>query len=40
MTTVGAGGRKSEWWCAETAVAVREKREAFALWPQRKEDGV
>jgi hypothetical protein len=24
------GGTKVEWWCEETAVAVREKRQAFA----------
>jgi hypothetical protein len=26
LRTVGAGGRKSEWWFTEMAVAVREKR--------------
>jgi hypothetical protein len=36
LRTVGAVGRKNEWWCTEMAVAVSEKRETFALWLQKK----
>jgi hypothetical protein len=32
----GAGVKKSEWWSQEAAVAVREKREDFAKWLQKK----
>jgi hypothetical protein len=37
LRKVRAGGSKSEWWCTEIAVAVREKRDAFVLWPYRKD---
>jgi hypothetical protein len=36
LKAVGTGGRKSEWWCTEMAVAVRENIDAFALWLQGK----
>jgi hypothetical protein len=34
------GRRKSEWWCIEIAVTAREKREAFALWLQRRDQNL
>jgi hypothetical protein len=40
LRTVGAGGKKSEYWNEEAAVAVSEKREAFAMWLQKKIDVV
>ena len=40
MRRVGGGVRKgSEWWCEEARVAVAEKRYAYELWLQSKDEG-
>ena len=39
MRRVGAGIRKgSEWWCEEVSMAVAEKRRAFEVWLQQKDE--
>jgi hypothetical protein len=37
LRTVGARGKKSEWWSEEAAAAVRMKREALATWLQEND---
>ncbi|WP_435362528.1 hypothetical protein, partial [Klebsiella pneumoniae] len=39
MRRVGAGIRKgSEWWCEEVRIAVDDKRRAFEVWLQQKDE--
>jgi hypothetical protein len=37
LRSVGASGKKSEWWSEEAGLAVREKLEASAKWLQKKD---